>query len=100
MTPPLDVIVDRSEAADIDSVMINGRLVMENGRVTVVDEDALRERVVDATTRLYPLGASTQTTNISARVDPYIVDFYQRWYDTPVEAAYLYNPRVDPPTGE
>ncbi|MEQ8718695.1 MAG: amidohydrolase family protein [Acidimicrobiales bacterium] len=99
MTPPLDVIIDRTESADIDAVMINGRLVIEDGTVTVVDEDALREKVVDATTRLYPLGASTQTTGISARVDPYIVDFYQRWYDTPVQPAYLYNPKVDPETG-
>jgi 5-methylthioadenosine/S-adenosylhomocysteine deaminase len=99
MTPPLDVIIDRTESADIDAVMINGRLAVDGGRVTVVDEDELRERVVDATTRLYPFGASTQSTGISARVDPYIVDFYQRWYDTPVVPAYLYNPRSDPIIG-
>jgi len=30
------------------------------------------------------------------RVEPYVLDFYQRWYDTPVEPATLYNPRTAP----
>jgi 5-methylthioadenosine/S-adenosylhomocysteine deaminase len=96
LTPFLDVVIDRAESSDIDSVMINGRVVMDEGGVTFVDEDELRERVVAATSRLYPLGASTQTTGISARVDPYVVDFYQDWYATPVEPASLYNPRRSP----
>ena len=95
-TPFLDVVIDRAESSDIDAVMINGSLVMNDGDLTFVDEEALRDRVVDATSRLYPLGASTQTTNLSARVDPYIVDFYQRWYDVPVKPAYLYNPSRSP----
>ncbi|MDH3752872.1 MAG: amidohydrolase family protein [Acidimicrobiia bacterium] len=95
-TPFLDVVVDRTESTDIDSVMINGQTVLEDGVVTVVDENVLRQRVVEATERLYPLGATTQQSGISARIDPYIVDFYQRWYDTPVEPAYLYNPQRAP----
>lgn len=98
LTPVLDVIVDRTEASDIDTVMINGRTVMEDGAVTVVDELALRNRFVEAVGRLFPLGASTQTTNISARVDPYVVSFYQRYYETEIESAYTYNPKADPST--
>jgi 5-methylthioadenosine/S-adenosylhomocysteine deaminase len=98
-TPFLDVVVDRAESSDLDAVMINGEIVMENGTITVVDEHKLREDVIAASERLYALGATTQQTNISARVDPYIVEFYQRWYDTPVEPAYLYNPKHDPPVG-
>jgi len=98
MTPILDVIIDRTESSDIDAVMINGRTVMEGGAVTVVDESALRDRLIEAVGRLFPLGASTQTTNVSARVDPYIVDFYQRYYDTEIEPAYTYNPKADPST--
>jgi 5-methylthioadenosine/S-adenosylhomocysteine deaminase len=99
-TPFLDVVIDRAESSDIDTVMINGRLVMKDRRLTFVDEGSLRDRVVDATSRLYPLGASTQTTGLSARVDPYIVEFYQRWYDLAVEPAYVYNPSRSPQTGE
>ena len=95
-SPVLDVIIDRTESADIDAVMINGRLVMADGAVTVVDESALRDRLVEAVSRLYPLGASTQTTNISARVDPYVVAFYQRYYETEIEPAYAYNPKHNP----
>ena len=46
--PFLDVVLDRAEAADIDTVMVHGRVVMEGGRVTVVDEDAVKERFAAA----------------------------------------------------
>ena len=29
-------------------------------------------------------------------VEPYVIDFYQRWYDTPIEPAYGYNAKVPP----
>jgi hypothetical protein len=29
-------------------------------------------------------------------VDPYVIDFYRKWYDTPVEPAYVYNVRRSP----
>ena len=29
-------------------------------------------------------------------VEPYVIDFYQRWYDTPIEPAYGYNVKVPP----
>jgi hypothetical protein len=27
-------------------------------------------------------------------VEPFVIDFYQRWYDTPVEPASVYNAKV------
>jgi hypothetical protein len=29
-------------------------------------------------------------------VEPYVIDFYQRWYDTPIEPASGYNARRPP----
>ena len=46
--PFLDVVIDRAESSDIDTVMVHGRVLMEGGRVTVVDEDALKERFAEA----------------------------------------------------
>ena len=36
--PFLDVVLDRAESSDIDTVMVHGRVLMEGKRVTVVDE--------------------------------------------------------------
>jgi len=95
-TNVLDVLIDSAESQDIDSVVINGRTVMSRGTIQFVDEEALRAKVEDAAERLYRVGASTQQTQLSARIDPYILDFYRDWYDVEIKPAYLYNPRQDP----
>ena len=92
----LDVLIDSAESQDIDSVIINGQTVMCQGQMQFVDEESLRAKVEDAAERIYQVGASTQQTQLSARIDPYIVDFYKDWYEVEVEPSYLYNPRQDP----
>ena len=32
-------------------------------------------------------------------VEPYVIDFYQEWYDAPIEPAYAYNSRMAPDRG-
>lgn len=95
--PFLDVVIDRADAGDIDTVMVHGRVLMESGRVTVVDEDALKERFAEAVGRVYRTPEHVQRwAELGRLVEPYVIDFYQRWYDLPVEPAYPYNPRVAP----
>ena len=92
----LDVLIDTAESQDIDSVIINGRTVMSEGVIQFVDEAALRSKVEESAERLYRMGASTQQTQLSARIDPYVLDFYKDWYDVEVQPAHLYNPRHNP----
>lgn len=92
----LDVLIDTAESQDIDSVIINGRTVMSEGVIQFVDEAALRSKVEESAERLYRIGASTQQTQLSARIDPYVLDFYKDWYDVEVQPAHLYNPRRNP----
>tara|TARA_B110000116_G_scaffold207478_1_gene182861 strand:- start:477 stop:1265 length:789 start_codon:yes stop_codon:yes gene_type:complete len=95
-TNVLDVLIDTAESQDIDSVIINGRTVMSEGVIQFVDEAALRSKVEESAERLYRIGASTQQTQLSARIDPYVLDFYKDWYDVEVQPAHLYNPRRNP----
>jgi 5-methylthioadenosine/S-adenosylhomocysteine deaminase len=96
--PFLDVVLDRTDASDIDTVMVHGRILMSGGRVTVVDEGALKKRFAEAVQRrVYRLPDHVERwTELGRLVEPYVIEFYQRWYDTPVEPAYLYNPRRPP----
>jgi 5-methylthioadenosine/S-adenosylhomocysteine deaminase len=96
--PFLDVVLDRAESGDIDTVMAHGRVLMEAGRVTVVDEAALKQRFADSVRdRVYRFPDHVQRwAELGRLVEPYVLDFYQRWYDTPVEPATLYNPRASP----
>ncbi len=93
--PFLDVVLDRAESGDIDTVMAHGRVLMEGGRVTVVDEDALKERFAEAVQRrIYRLPDHVaRWAELGRLVEPYVLEFYRRWYDIPVEPATLYNPR-------
>jgi 5-methylthioadenosine/S-adenosylhomocysteine deaminase len=96
--PFLDVVIDRAEASDIEDVMVHGRLLVEGGRVTVVDEADLRSRFAEAVReRVYRLPERTRRwAELGRLVEPYVIDFYQRWYDTPIEPASGYNARRPP----
>jgi 5-methylthioadenosine/S-adenosylhomocysteine deaminase len=96
--PFLDVVLDRAESGDIDTVIAHGRVLMQGGRVTVVDEAALKERFAEAVRRrVYRFPDHVQRwAELGRLVEPYVIDFYRRWYDTPVEPATLYNVKTPP----
>jgi 5-methylthioadenosine/S-adenosylhomocysteine deaminase len=93
--PFLDVVVDRAESQDIDVVLGHGRVLMEAGRVTVVNEDLARERFAAAVAeRVYrPPAEVRRWAELGALVEPYLAPLYQPWYDVPVEPAHAYNAR-------
>lgn len=96
--PFLDVVLDRAESADIDTVMAHGRILMENGTVTVVDEALVRERFARAMSqRVYhPSAEVRRWAELGTLVEPYLAGFYRPWYETPVEPAHIYNVRRPP----
>ena len=96
--PFLDVVLDRADSSDIDTVMVHGRVLMDGGRVTVVDEALVRDRFAEAVAeRVYrPSAEVRRWAELGTLVEPYLPDFYRPWYQTPVEPAYVYNPRRPP----
>jgi 5-methylthioadenosine/S-adenosylhomocysteine deaminase len=100
--PFLDVVLDRAEASDIDTVMAHGRILMEGGRVTVVDEAVVKEEFAEAVReRVYRFPEHVKRwSQLGELVEPTVLEFYKRWYDTPVVPAYVYNPATPPNTGQ
>lgn len=96
--PFLDVVIDRAESGDIDTVMAAGRVLLEGGRVTVVDEALVKARFAEAVAqRVYqPPAEVRRWAELGTLVEPYLPDFYRPWYETPLEPAYGYNPRRPP----
>lgn len=96
--PFLDVVLDRAGSADIDTVMAHGRILMENGTVTIVDEARVKERFADAMSqRVYhPSAEVRRWAELGTLVEPYLAGFYRPWYETPVEPAHVYNARQPP----
>ena len=68
---------------------------MENGRVTIVDEDQVRDRFAAAVRdRVYQPSAEVRRwAELGTLVEPYLAQLYQPWYDAPVEPAHVYNAR-------
>ena len=96
--PFLNVVLDRAESQDIDTVMVQGRVLMEGGQVTVVDEARVRDRFAEAVAeRVYrPSTEVRRWAELGTLVEPYLAGFYRPWYQTPIEPAYVYNPRRPP----
>jgi 5-methylthioadenosine/S-adenosylhomocysteine deaminase len=100
--PFLDVVLDRAGSRDIDTVMVHGRVLMDGGRVTVVDESKLRDRFAEAVSeRVYRASPEVRRwAELGASLEPYVLDFYRDWYDVPVEPAHIYNARTPPRPAE
>jgi hypothetical protein len=71
------------------------RYLVLGGRVTVVNEDYVRERFAAAVAeRVYrPPAAVRRWAELGAMVEPSLAPLYQPWYDVPVEPAHAYNAR-------
>ena len=97
-SPILDVLLDRATGADLETVMIAGRIVLDDGRFTTVDEqrvladfaEAGRERLWVTTEQ------RREEARLAADVEPYVLDFYREWALTPLTPAYTYNALVPP----
>ena len=89
-TPVLDVVVDRAKAADIETVMVAGRVVVDQRRVVTVDEDRVWDRAAEILSRDRP--ASAEFTELVANVEPAMFAFYERErFALGRPAAYQYN---------
>jgi 5-methylthioadenosine/S-adenosylhomocysteine deaminase len=98
-TPPLDVLLDRANATDIDQVMAAGQILMDHGIITTVDEELVRSRYEEAGRGKF--WAATDATDmqrqLAAAVDPHVLSFYESWDQVPVDPAYVYNMRRSQP---
>ena len=99
--PILDVLLDRATGADIDSVMIAGAVVLDDGEFTMVDEKQILEDFAAAgRERLWvTTEQGRKEARLAAEIDPYVLEFYREWALTPLAPAYAYNARVPPVTG-
>lgn len=94
-TPPLDVLLDRADATDIDQVMAAGQILLDSGVIMTVDEGHVRDSYAEAGRNRF--WATTDTADmqrqLAAAVEPYVFAFYAGWDKWQVDCAYAYNMR-------
>ena len=97
-TPILDVLLDRATGSDLETVMIAGRIVLDDGRFTTVDEQRILADFAEAGgERLWVATEQGRSeAQLAANVEPYVLDFYREWALRPLTPAYNYNARIPP----
>ena len=86
----IDALVYRSKARQVDTVIVDGEVVLQGGKATKVDRDALMQELRGRFSR--PLESQAmEAKQMSQRLIPYVKRFYQAW--TPPSGAphYQYN---------
>jgi guanine deaminase len=66
----VNALVFAETGADVETVLVDGRIVLEHGRVLTVDETRLRARAQEAADRLRAANAPAFT--LAARLQPYV----------------------------
>ena len=98
ISPVLDVIVDRAEGSDIETVMVAGKVLVDDGEITGVDEQKIRDEYNEEIENgLFDLnGEWARWAELAFEVEPYLFDFYRPWSEEPVAAGYEYNTTTGP----
>jgi len=79
-------VLDYATSSDIEIVMIGGRVVFEDGHLTLLDEQKSRQALEGITRTKQEMGI-----DIASRLDPYIRSFYQRFPTPELSQASVYN---------
>lgn len=88
----VNAVVYRGKSAHVDTVIINGEVVLREGRSVVADEEAITAELSEQLAR--PIEPETAVTRqMAARLLPYIEQFYSDWAIPADGPHYLYNGR-------
>jgi 5-methylthioadenosine/S-adenosylhomocysteine deaminase len=96
VTPPLDVILDRANSGDVDTVMVAGEVVLSDSGFTRISEGEVRDTVAATALRLMGSDPDPEAVRLGWDVDPFVLDFYRSWARIPIEPAAAYNAAAPP----
>ena len=89
----VNTVVYRGKSAHVDTVMINGEVVLRGGRFVKADEEEITDELREQLAR--PIEQETLATRqMAARLLPYIEEFYGDWSIPSDGPHYLYNGRM------
>ena len=88
----VDALLYRGKARQVDTVLIDGEVVLRDGRFTKIDKQEVLRELKDQFSR--PLEASAlQGRQMAEQLIPYVERFYQEWHPGDSPPHYLYNSR-------
>jgi 5-methylthioadenosine/S-adenosylhomocysteine deaminase len=92
-TAPVDALLYRGKARDVDTVIIDGEVVLHGGKFAKINKEEVVQEIKARFSR--PLEPSViQTRQMVQRLMPYVQRFYQDWDTGYGEPHYRYNSRA------
>ncbi len=89
---PYACVLQRARAAHVDTVISRGRTIVREGRVTTVDEPAIKARLRSLYQEIWRAQRPDRRALVAALETP-VRRFFDAWRDLPVQARYRYNGR-------
>ena len=88
----VDALMYRGKARQVDTVIIDGEVVLREGRFTNVDKQEILKELKDRFSQ--PIESSAlEGQQLAQRLIPYVERFYQEWQPEEGPPHYLYNSR-------
>ena len=82
LSDPVNSLVYAETGSAVDTVLVNGRVVLEGGRVTTVDESRVYARAQEASDRQYR--ASAESRELATRLAPFVASACRAAVATPL----------------
>jgi 5-methylthioadenosine/S-adenosylhomocysteine deaminase len=76
---PIDLLLYRCGSRDVDIVLVDGRVVVEKGRVVQLDRERIAAKLAEAVSKSYAEDFEKMNTRWR-RLRPYIAEWFQSWY--------------------
>lgn len=87
---PLNLALLRTQARDVDTVLVNGTVVLEAGLPTQFDLPALQQELA---AQLDAAPAPEAERTLAAALRPYLVNWYEQWEVPPLNPYAAFNAR-------
>ncbi len=88
----VDALLYRGKARQVDTVIIDGQVVLKGGRSTKVDKDELLRELKERFSRPQE-SAVAETRAMARRLQPHVEKFYESWSAGGSPPYYVYNGR-------
>ena len=89
--PSIEFILQYANNEDVHTVIINGEVVQQDGRIVTVDEAALAAKLKDGFAMFRE--EIDSRLPIARELEPYVEAFFREWDAEPLPSAYRYNTR-------
>jgi len=88
----VDAVVQRGRSVDVETVMIDGEVVLRDHRLTRIDSESLFKELKQSLSRPL-LPHEIERKELSRQLEPYLKPFYARTLDRMPSPHYYYNGR-------